>query len=97
MEAKLSSAGQVQWNAAGAARIADNVRNLMMTRQSEVPFLREMGLPPEVVDAPLPRARGLILEGVMDSVSVYEPRAKVTSIDVTARGGELRTEVVIEL
>ena len=36
MEAKLTSAGEVQWNAVGAARIADNVRNLMMTRQAEV-------------------------------------------------------------
>ena len=97
MEAKLTSAGEVQWNAVGAARIADNVRNLMMTRQAEVPFMREMGLPPEIIDAPLPRAKRLILEGVMESVGIYEPRASVTGLDVTARGGELWTEVVIEI
>lgn len=87
----------INWNATGAERIRQNVKNLINTNRYDVAFMRLMGMDAALVDMPLGIIKGKIISNIYDLVKNYEPRAKITSADVYFEGGELKYKVVFDI
>ncbi len=95
----VNSNSEINWQAVGYEKIADNVANILKTRLSEVPYMRDMGINPDYMDMPISEVKGLIISDALEAISSYEPRAEVIEIDVvdTTAEGDLVIKVVIEV
>lgn len=89
----------LEWGLKGEERIVQNVLNLLRTKQGEVPFMREMGVDPEMVDNTLPFIRAKITEDITELVAEYEPRAKVLEVNLLEADdtGSVVYEVKVEV
>lgn len=65
-----------------AAEIIQNVRTVIATPKYSVPLFREFGLDYGAVDAPEPSAIAGIKSDIIMAVRKYEPRARVSYIDI---------------
>ena len=77
----------IDWGATGNERIIQNVRNLIRTRKYEVPFMREMGLSPDLIDSSLNKIKGDITTGVIELINTYESRVSVLDVSVETVDG----------
>lgn len=88
----------MDWGAAGNARIAQNVLNLINTYRYEVAYNRTMGIDPALIDRPSPAAIAQLKVDIADLVARYEPRATLKTIHcAVSDSGNIETEVVIEV
>ena len=89
----------LDWSAKGAARIAQNVQNLISTVRYEVAYNRTMGINPDIFDSPAPTAAALYAADVYRLGQEYEPRAQVKSVKSLgiSSEGDIEAEVVIEV
>ena len=55
---------------------------LLNTLKGEVPFRREMGIAPEIFDAPFEEARYDLDEAARDALADYEPRIAVADVEI---------------
>jgi len=94
-----TSDSNLNWNAKGNERIAQNVRNLLRTWRYEVAFDRTRGLEPSILDKPLNEAIALYTAEVYRVVQDYEPNAQVKSVQFIGLDdeGNLQFRVVIEI
>ena len=60
--------------------VLQNVAIILCTGQRTAPLYREIGLPTEAVDRPIPAAKPLLIAAVREAVERYEPRAEVVSV-----------------
>lgn len=92
-----SGGTQIDWGLRGNDRIAQNVRNLINTFRYEIPYHRIMGLPGGIIDRPVNMLTGEIRVEIAQMLSIYEPRADVLDIHVSADScGNLVVEVVLK-
>lgn len=70
----------IDWGAKDVDRIIQNARNILRTRKFEVPFLREMGLTPDYIDAPSEKIKSDIAAEVTAALNAYEDRAEVLDV-----------------
>lgn len=89
----------VRWGLKGDERIVQNVLNLIRTRKHEVPFMRELGVDPDIIDNELPFLQSMITEEIRELVAEYENRASVKEVNFTDvdENGNLVYEVIIEV
>ena len=73
----------IDWNARGAAKIAQNCQNLLCTWLYEVAYERTKGIDPEIVDMPIEAARQKMRSEIYRVLRTYEPRAEIVSVKVT--------------
>ena len=75
--------------------------NLLRIVRGEVPYERVKGLDPHIIDRPISQAMEEIQQDAEWLISTYEPRASITSINVTqdadAAGGLLVPADVVEM
>lgn len=87
------------WSSKGAARIVQNVVNLLNTLRYEVAYDRTLGLTGSFIDKPADQAVALATAEIYELISEKEPRA--TLIEVLCVGtdaiGNMQFKVVIEL
>lgn len=99
MRVKLYSKSQINWSAKGTDRVLQNVMNLLKTKMYEVPFLRYMGIDPDLVDKRQQEVEIDLRINVKEMIETYEPRA--TFIDLTIEGvdgnGDLIYYVEVEV
>lgn len=96
---QIKSNTEINWKAKGYDKISDNVANILKTRISEVPYMRNMGISSGYIDMPLSEIKGQLISDAIEAIAIYEPRATVKEInisDVTSEG-EIVIEVVIEV
>jgi phage baseplate assembly protein W len=95
----VNSNSAINWQATGYDKIADNIANILKTRISEVPYMREMGIDPDYMDMPVSEVKGQIISDAIEAISTYESRAEVVEIDVieATAEGDLIIKVVIEV
>lgn len=67
--------------------VLQNVRTLLTTIRYETPLDRELGIPGEVVDKPMPQSEAILSSVIFSEIKKYEPRAELQSISFT-RGME---------
>lgn len=60
--------------------VLQNVAIILCTGQRTAPLGRELGLPMDLVDRPIPAAKPLLVASIREAVERYEPRAEVTAV-----------------
>jgi phage baseplate assembly protein W len=64
--------------------IAQNVRVILATVRGTQPLDRQLGIAAELVDAPVTRARALLVAEITDALPRQEPRIDVTRVTLSA-------------
>lgn len=82
--------------------ILQNIRTILKTRVGSVTLDREFGVSWEHIDKPLPIAKALLTAEVIEKIELYEPRARVESVDFDETQGEamdgiLKPRVIVSL
>ncbi|QNU67269.1 hypothetical protein EHE19_001615 [Ruminiclostridium herbifermentans] len=95
---KVDSASSINWQAKGYEKIADNVANILKTKMSEVPYMRDMGIDSDYMDMPITEVKGQIISNAIEVIS-YEPRVTVKEIEIegVTAIGDILIKVVIEV
>ena len=60
--------------------VIQNIKTLMSTMIYTVPLDRNLGIIANALDEPMPVAMAKLSSDIIDAISRYEPRAKVTQI-----------------
>lgn len=63
--------------------VLQNIAVILCTSLRTAPLYREIGLPAEAVDRPIPAAKPLLIAAVREAVERFEPRAEVVSVSFT--------------
>ncbi|KZL88722.1 hypothetical protein [Clostridium magnum] len=66
-----------------SSEIVENVKNIITTPQGTVPFDRNFGIDPSILDEPINLVPGKLLVELVKKVQLYEPRVKVKEITFT--------------
>lgn len=85
----------IEWSLTGVDRIVQNVRNLLITRMGEVPFMRDLGIDPDYIDNSVSNIHNNLSNDVIELVEKYEPRA--TILDVRITGQDANGNIIIEV
>jgi len=88
---------EIDWNAIGEARVLQSIANLLRMWTGETPFLRNVGIPIAVQDAPAGAGRALAMAEVARNLSAYAPEAELKEIMVEHRPGGLYIAVDVEV
>ena len=95
---KVSTADStIEWGLTDEERIVQNVLNILRTRQSEVPFMREMGLNPDLIDNNVAYVGSGVESEVINLVNEYEPRATILSVDIESIDDDGQFTIQVEL
>lgn len=76
-------------------RTVQNAKNLLMTRQGEVPYDRYRGLDSALLDLPVTEARKVIQQEA-ERLMLWEPDVQVTAVKLDAEDG-LLIEMTLEI
>lgn len=77
-------------------RTVQNAKNLMMCRKGEVPFDRQRGLDPALLDLPFDELQAALLPE-LDRVMLWEPDAEVVRATATVKNGQTVIRCIIEI
>lgn len=72
------------WDPTTEEEVLQNVQSLAVLAQGSQPLARELGMPIELLDAPLPVAQARIAAALNAQIRDYEPRAAVAAVTVAA-------------
>lgn len=92
-----SNDGTINWKATGAERIVQNVQNLLRTRQFEVPFMRELGINPDFIDAAPHSIQTDFVAHVTELIEDGEPRASVLDVRIETCDGNGGYVIAVDL
>jgi hypothetical protein len=88
---------RIQWEAdEWVSRTIQNAKNLLMTRQGEVPYDRYRGLDPAVFEVPLNDLRKVIRQEII-RVMLWEPDVQVTDAKADLQDGTLYLTATLEI
>lgn len=85
----------IDWNAKGNERKAQNVANLINTYRYEIAYDRTKGMDPEIIDKPLHQMVNKFSSEVYRLISVYQPNVTVTEISPVVIGDDTTMKVVL--
>ena len=71
----------IDWGAKDNDRIIQNARNILRTRKYEVPFMRDLGINPELIDSSYNKFTAEIVAEITDALK-YESRVTVVEARV---------------
>ena len=60
--------------------VLQNIAIVLCTGLRTAPLCRDLGLPTDYVDRPVPAAKPLLIAAVREAVERFEPRAEVTGV-----------------
>ncbi len=81
----------------GVRRIVQNVHNLLMTVEGEIPFDRKRGINPRVLDQPVEDVNLVILREI-DRLMNWEPRATAVSARAElSEAGDMVVTCVVDI
>ncbi|GKS14797.1 hypothetical protein YDYSY3_57970 [Paenibacillus chitinolyticus] len=63
-----------------AAEVKQNIRTILSTPARSAPLARDIGIPIDIIDEPLPVAQARLTGQVMAAILAQEPRAAVQDI-----------------
>lgn len=88
--------GELNWQAQGVNRVAQNIRNLLCLWMAEVPYDRLRGMDTGVEDTPVTQIAVRVAMHV-DRVLQWEPRARLLDTRFRLEDGHLIVEVDVEI
>ncbi|MCR5337617.1 MAG: hypothetical protein K6E75_03575 [Lachnospiraceae bacterium] len=73
------------------------ISNLLKTEEGEVPFSRQKGLTPGILDLPSTEVEQAIRESADENIDTYEPRVDSDDVelDITMIGGQASIKVTV--
>lgn len=77
-------------------RTVQNAKNLLMCRMGEIPFDRQRGFDPALMDLPIDELRENLLPE-LDRVMLWEPDVEVVSAEAWLEDGQTIISCVIEI
>ena len=93
--------GPINWSPSDeATEVLQNVRFILGTIAGTVPLARSLGISGAVIDAPMTKAKSLLMTSVYRGIRRNEPRADVAEIyvdDVDGTTGQIVPRVKIKL
>lgn len=94
-----SNDASIDWKATGVERIIQNVKNLVRTRQFEVPFMRNLGVNPDIIDANKEMIKTDIAKHIQEMINTYENRVTVGDVRIEScdENGEYIIAVELEV
>lgn len=89
----------IEWGVSGEERIVQNVKNLLRTRQFEVPFMRAMGMNQDFIDSTVHTMKTEFTAHVKEVINAYEERANVVDVRIEScdESGEYVIAVDLEV
>lgn len=89
----------LDWGVTGSERIAQNVLNVLRTRNYEVPFMRGLGLNPDFIDTDLKTMQSDFANHVIEKIKEGEDRATVLDVRIVSvdENGEFVIAVDLEV
>ena len=93
---ELESGQNINWNALGDKRKAQNVVNLLNIALSEIPYARDKGIDESFIDGNINEVQNKIIENAYDLINKYEPSVKVKKATLTKEENP-KLKVVIEI
>lgn len=72
----------IDWKATGTDRIIQNVRNIIRTRNFEVPFIPLMGINHEFIDSLPQKIKAELADHITEVINTYEPRVSVKDVRI---------------
>lgn len=80
----------------GLKRTLQNAKNLLMCRMGEIPFDRQRGFDPALLDLPISEMQNYLLPE-LDRVMLWEMDVEVVSATATIENGETIIRCVVEV
>ena len=87
----------IEWGLKGDDRIIQNVLNLIRTRIYEVPFMRHMGIDPDIIDNAMVYINQAITSDIIDLIEEYENRVTVLDLKINTIDNDGNVEIVVKL
>lgn len=72
----------IEWGVTGKERIVQNVKNILRTRQFEVPFMRALGLNQDFIDSTVHTMKTEFAAHVTEVINANEDRANVVDVRI---------------
>jgi phage baseplate assembly protein W len=89
---------QINFAAAGADEVIQNVKTIITTPAGTVPFDRDFGIDWSILDLPIQDAKARLTVEYIEKIKKYEPRASIKSVSfVVNEQGQLIPKVVIDI
>ncbi|WP_068775783.1 GPW/gp25 family protein [Paenibacillus sp. FJAT-26967] len=63
-----------------AEEVEQNIRTILSTPAGSAPFARDIGIPTEVLDEPIPIAKARLTGLIISSLTVQEPRTQIEEV-----------------
>lgn len=77
-------------------RKVQNAKNLLMCRMGEIPFDRQRGLNPALLDMPLDEVQEMLMPEI-DRVLLWEPKVEAVSATARTENGQTVIRCIIEV
>lgn len=74
------------WTPSLIEELYQNVGNILGTIQGEVMLLRDFGMDANIIDQPMNAAQRLLMADAVAKIHKYEPRVKVTKVQLVNPG-----------
>lgn len=89
----------ISWGLTGNDRVAQNVLNIIRTKATEIPFLRELGISYNYIDSNVNYLRTHITNDIIELINKYESRAEILSVKIigTDDNGNVIIQVEMEV
>lgn len=76
----------INWTPSLIEELYQNVGNILGTMQGEVMLFREFGIDANIIDQPMTAAQRLLMADVVQKVHKFEPRVRVTKVQLINTG-----------
>lgn len=85
------------FEAKGADRIIQNIKNIVNTYKYEVAYMRDFGMSPDALDTDIETMRSIITENLLDNIKEYEPRATLIAVNVKEISADGSVVAVVQI
>ena len=76
----IDNPAEIDFGASGLHEIYQNIRVIISTLRGTVPLNREFGIDSDIIDRPIPVARALFADSIVEALNRWEPRIRVTDV-----------------
>lgn len=87
----------IDWGVTGKDRIVQNVRNILRTRQFEVPFMRDLFINPDFLDSDTQTMKSEFIAHVIDVINANESRVTVTDVRIDSCNADGEYVIAVDL
>lgn len=92
-----SNDDSIDWGVTGDERIVQNARNILRTRMYEVPFMRDLGINSDFIDAASHKIKTEFITHITEVIEANEDRASVKDVRLESCGDNGDYVIAVDL